>query len=67
MDKIVYRIDYYSMGEFNYSQTEVSRLLEEVIEDLRTEDRMVLADKVEAIRGNFEHLYKLFGEYDGLE
>lgn len=67
LDKIVYRIDYYSMGEVASYREEGTRLLDELLDELRHADRGVLAQKVETLDGDFRNLLRLFGEYSGLE
>ena len=67
LDKIVYRIDYYRMGEVASYREEGTRLLDELLQELRHGDRRVLSQKVGKVDDDFRNLLRLFGEFGGLE
>jgi hypothetical protein len=65
LDKIVYRIDIYYMGDVGGTRAEGTVRLEELTRDVRDLDRAALAEKVERLVYNVEHFLEILGSKPG--
>ncbi len=65
LDKRVYRIDIYYMGDVSSTLAEASLLLEELRRDLRTQDRAGLAKKIDRLVNRVEHFLEILGSTPG--
>ena len=65
LDKIVYRIDIYYMGDVSSTRAEGVLLLEELTRDIRTLDRAILAEKVDQLVDRVQHFLEILGATPG--
>lgn len=65
LDKRVYRIDIYYMGDVSSTLAEASMLLEELTRDVRTQDRAGLVEKVDRLVNRVEHFLEILGSTPG--
>lgn len=64
IDKIVYGLDYYRMGEFNAYRETVTASLDVLRDAIDRKDLASAMAKLETIQTNTTALYRLFGEFE---
>lgn len=65
IDKIVYRIDIYYMGDLASTRSDGALLLRELTRDASTMERAALAVKIEELTGRVEHFLEILGATPG--
>jgi len=65
LDKIVYRIDIYYMGDAGGTCAEGTVRLEDLVENVRDMNRATLSQKVDALVSNVQHYLEILGSTPG--
>ena len=65
IDKTVYRIDIYYMGDLSWTRSDGVLLLEELTREVRTLDRAALTEKVDQLLGKVQHFLEILGSTPG--
>ena len=65
IDKTVYRIDIYYMGDYSSTVAEAAMLLDQLTRDIRTDDRAVLAEKIDRLVDRVDHFLEILGSTPG--
>ncbi|MFP6584814.1 MAG: hypothetical protein VCD00_19935 [Candidatus Hydrogenedentota bacterium] len=65
IDKIVYRIDIYYMGDLASTRSDGTLLLKELTRDARKMERATLAEKIAELTGRVEHFLEILGATPG--